>query len=139
MAFDRWRIDDLLNAMNKIGVDCYVEGKDDAREGALRLVSWGQGYASMTQAVEALEGSILERKFIHNGNPCLTWNFSNAMTISDAAGGRKLDKSKTRFRIDGAVACAMAIGLKSRDLKEAPGPSVFEGLSEDEIKKRISF
>lgn len=114
--------------MGKIGLDCYIDTgkKEDKRSGALRLVSWGQGYASMTQAVEALEGSILDRRFVHDGNPCLTWNFSNAMTTSDAAGGRKLDKSKTRFRIDGAVACAMAIGLKSRDMKEIQGPSIYE-------------
>lgn len=126
IAFDRYRIDDLMVAMAAIGLDCYVDGKDTARSGALRLVPWGQGYASMTQAVEAVEVSILERKFIHDGNPILTWNFSNTMTITDPAGNRKLDKSKTRFRIDGAVACAMACGLKSRDMQEAPKPSIYE-------------
>jgi phage terminase large subunit-like protein len=80
----------------------------------------------MTQAVEALEISVLDRKLVHDGNPVLTWNISNAMTISDPAGGRKLDKSKTRFRIDGAVALAMAIGLKSKDMKEVEGPSIYE-------------
>jgi len=115
MAFDRYRIDDLMNALGRIGVDCYVDGKDDNRAGSLRLVPWGQGYASMTQAVEAVEVSILERKFVHDGNPVLTWNFSNAMSISDSAGNRKIDKSASRFRIDGAVACAMAVGLKSKD------------------------
>lgn len=126
MAFDRYRIDDLMNAMGKIGLDCYVDGKDKERAGALRMVPWGQGYASMTQAVEALEVSILERRFVHDGNPVLTWNFSNAIAISDPAGNRKIDKSKTRFRIDGAVAAAMAIGLKSRDMAEIEGPSIYE-------------
>jgi len=125
MAFDRYRIDDLMVAMSAIGLDCYVDGKDTARSGAIRLVPWGQGYASMTQAVEAVEVSILERKFIHDGNPVLTWNFSNTMTITDPAGNRKLDKSKTRFRIDGAVACAMAIGLKSRDMSAEPEESCY--------------
>jgi phage terminase large subunit-like protein len=126
MAFDRYRIDDLLSAAGKIGLDAYVDQKDPARAGALRLVPWGQGYASMTPAVEALEGSVLQRKLIHDGNPVLTWNISNAMTISDPAGGRKLDKSKTRFRIDGAVALAMALGLKSRDTVGKAKPSVYE-------------
>jgi phage terminase large subunit-like protein len=126
MAFDRYRIDDLLNAMQEIGVDCYVDGKDTARSEAIRLVPWGQGYASMTQAVEALEISVLERKLIHDSNPCLTWNISNAMSLSDPAGNRKLDKAASRFRIDGAVSLAMAIGLKSRDLKEVVGPSIYE-------------
>lgn len=139
MAFDRYRIDDLMVAMQKIGLDCYVDGKDDARSGALRLVPWGQGYASMTQAVEAIEISVLERKFVHDGNPVLTWNFANAISISDAAGNKKIDKSKTRFRIDGAVAAAMAVGLKSRDMTAVPEPSVYEGMTVEEIKRRMAF
>jgi phage terminase large subunit-like protein len=90
------------------------------------MVPWGQGFKDMTGAVEALEGSILDRRFVHDGNPVLTWNMSNAVTISDPAGNRKLDKSKSRFRIDGAVAAAMAVGLKSRDRSEKAGPSVYE-------------
>jgi len=139
MAFDRWRIDDLLNAMAAIGLDCYVDGKDQARAGAIRLVPWGQGYASMTQAVEALEVSVLDRRLVHDGQPCLTWNISNAMAVSDAAGSRKLDKSATRFRIDGAVALAMAVGLKSRDLKGVPAVSAREGMTYEETLASLSI
>jgi phage terminase large subunit-like protein len=120
MAYDRWSIDDLLNAMGRIGLDAYVDGKDTARAGALRLVPWGQGFRDMAPAIDALEVSILERKLAHDGHPVMTWNVSNAMSLSDPAGNRKFDKSKARFRIDGAVALAMAIGLKSRDPKEEP-------------------
>lgn len=137
MAYDRWRIDDLLNAMGKIGLDCYVDGKDEPRAGALRLVPWGQGYVDMAPAVDALEEAILQRRFVHDGHPVLTWNFSNAMVISDPAGNRKLDKSKTRFRIDGAVATAMAIGLKSRDMAEGPEVSAYDGLTKEEIMERM--
>lgn len=115
MAYDRWSIDDFLNACGRVGLDAYVDSKDNNQGGALRLVPWGQGYASMSPAIDAMEVSILERKLKHDGHPCLTWNISNAMAISDPAGNRKIDKSKARFRIDGAVALAMALGLKSRD------------------------
>jgi hypothetical protein len=37
------------------------------------------------------------------------------LTTMDPAGNRKLDKGKARFRIDGAVALAMAMGLRARD------------------------
>jgi phage terminase large subunit-like protein len=80
----------------------------------------------MAPAIDAMEVSILERKLSHDGNPVLTWNISNAMSVSDPAGNRKLDKSKTRFRIDGAVALAMAIGLKSRDMSKMPESSAYE-------------
>lgn len=126
MAFDRWRIDDLLAAMGRAGLDAYTEGKDEPRRGSLRMVPWGQGYATMTQAVEALEVSVLDRRLKHDGHPVLTWNASNAISISDPAGNRKIDKSKTRFRVDGIVALAMAIGLKSRDLASAQKPSIYE-------------
>ncbi len=138
LAFDRWRIDDLMNAMGKIDLDAYIDGKDKARSGALRMVPWGQGFASMTQAVEAFEVSVLERKLVHDGNPVLTWNISNAMTISDPAGGRKLDKSKTRFRIDGAVALAMALGLKSRDMQQVIKSS-YEGLTKEQIIAKMAM
>jgi phage terminase large subunit-like protein len=126
LSFDRWRIDDLVNAMRTIGLDVYIDGKDEARSGALRMVPWGQGFKDISPAVDALEVSVIERKLIHDGNPVATWNISNAMVVSDPAGNRKLDKSRTRFRIDFAVALAMAIGLKSRDLKEPILPSIYE-------------
>lgn len=125
MAYDRYRIDDLLNSANRVGLDAYVEKKDVTRRDALRFVPWGQGYVDMAPAVDALEVSVLERKLNHDGNPVLTWNIANSMIISDPAGNRKIDKSKTRFRIDGAVALAMALGLKSRDMAEM-GPSIYE-------------
>lgn len=126
MAFDKWSMDDFLNACGRIGVDAYVDGKDTARPEALRLVNWGQGYASMSPAVDALEMEILNRTLCHDGHPCLTWNASNAISIGDAAGNRKLDKSKSRFRIDGMVALTMAVGLKSRDKKEVVEPSIYD-------------
>ena len=138
MSYDRWRIDDLMNAMDAIGLECYVDGKDDPRSGAIRLVPWGQGYVSMAPAVDAIEESILDRRLIHDGNPCLTWNFSNAVVKENEVSDRKFDKSKVRFRIDGAVATAMAIGLKSRD-RNTIIKSVYDGKSLEEIKERMAL
>lgn len=118
LAYDRWRINDLLRELGNIGVETWVEGKDDEIPGALRLVPWGQSFRDMAPAIDAIEVSILERRFKHDGNPCLTWNFANAITVKDPSGNRKMDKSKARFRIDGAVAAAMVIGLKGRDVPE---------------------
>lgn len=127
LAYDRWRIEILLKELSAIGVDCFVDGKEDPRPGALRLVPWGQGYKDLSPAIDALEISVLERKFKHDGNPVLTWNISNAMAITDPAGNRKLDKSKSRFRIDGAISATMAVGLKYRDMEAEEQESVYEG------------
>lgn len=126
LAYDRWRINDLMRELSSIGLDAWVDGKDNEIPGGLKLVPWGQGFRDMAPAIDALEISILERRFKHNSNPCLTWCFSNAMVVTDPSGNRKLDKSKTRFRIDGAVAAAMAVGLKMRDVvKPEPEYSMF--------------
>ncbi|WP_245304985.1 terminase large subunit [Rhizobium leucaenae] len=119
LAYDRWRMDLLLVEFRRIGLDAYIEGQDEPFDGALRLVKWGQGYNEMSPAVEALETSVITRKFKHNGNPLLGFCFANAIVTFDPAGNRKLDKSATRFRIDGAVATCMSIGMKSRDLAVA--------------------
>ena len=120
MAFDRWRIEVLKQRFDAIGLECWVEGKDEPIAGALRMVPWGQGFRDMAPAIDALEIAVTQRSFRHDGNPVLTMCFANALPVRDAADNRKLDKSKSRLRIDGAVATVMAMGLKAADTKEAP-------------------
>ena len=117
LAYDRWRIDDLLREFDRIGLAAYKDG--DKGDG-LRLVPWGQGFKDMAPAIDALESAITDRKLVHGNNPCLNWNMANAIAVMDPAGGRKLDKDKSRFRIDGAVALAMLMGLRSRDRNQKP-------------------
>lgn len=125
LAFDRWRIESLLREIRAADLEAWIDGKDHPLAGAIRLVPWGQGFRDMAPAVDALEAEILERRFQHDGNPVLTMAFSNAHTVLDPSGNRKLDKSAVRFRIDGAVAAAMAVGLRARDLLvEAPEPQL---------------
>jgi phage terminase large subunit-like protein len=119
LAYDRWRIEDLLREFDRIGLAGHLDerGQGDryrTRDG-LRLVPWGQGFKDMAPAIDALESSVTDRKLVHPNNPCLNWCMANAIAVMDPAGGRKLDKDKSRFRIDGAVALAMLMGLRSRD------------------------
>jgi phage terminase large subunit-like protein len=71
----------------------------------------------MGPAIDALELAVIDRKLIHPGNPCMNWNMANAIATMDPAGNRKLDKDKARFRIDGAQALTMLLGLRARDRK----------------------
>ena len=113
----------MLREFDRIGLRAYkAEGETDPsrptkempRDG-LRLVPWGQGFKDMGPAIDALESAVVERKLLHPNNPCLNWNMANAVAVMDPAGSRKLDKEKSRFRIDGAVALAMLMGLRSRN------------------------
>lgn len=118
LAYDRWRVDEFLKELDRLGVEAQ---KGDGP--GLRLIDWGQGYVSMAPAVDAFERSVLERRLVHPGNAVLTWNVANAVVTTDPAGNRKLDKHKARFRIDGAVAAAMVLGLKARDAKPDAAPT----------------
>lgn len=122
LVYDRWRIEQLLREFSTLGVDAYLDEKDMVSSNAIRLIPWGQGFKDMGPAIDALEISVLERRFQHDGNPVLTDNFANATTVMDPAGNRKLNKGGTRFRIDGAQATAMAIGAKVRETAAATAP-----------------
>ena len=121
LAYDRWQIDHLLREFDGVGLQAHRDG--DEGDG-LRLVPWGQGYKDMSPAIDALETAIMADELVQPGNPVLTWNMANAIATMDPAGGRKLDKAKARFRIDGAVALAMAEGLKARERTMDDGASV---------------
>lgn len=74
-----------------------------------------QGWITMAPAIKELERAIVGRQFQHGANPVLRWCFDNIQVETDRAGNRLFSKGKARDRIDGAVACAIAISVASRD------------------------
>jgi phage terminase large subunit-like protein len=74
------------------------------------FVEFRQGHVTMTPALRALEGLLLDKKIRHGGNPILTMCASNAVIEGDAT-ARKLSKKRSSGRIDGLVALTMAIGV----------------------------
>jgi phage terminase large subunit-like protein len=120
MAYDRWRIDQIIQELDRAGLDASPD-----ETAAIRLYPWGQGFVDMAPALDAFEEAAIHGGFTHDGNPVLTWNITNAIVEADAAGNRKFNKAKSRMRIDGAVAAAMAFGLRSK-LADTDGPSVYQ-------------
>jgi phage terminase large subunit-like protein len=114
LAYDRWRCDELLRELDRIGLAAFKADSEKSGDG-LRLIPCGQGYRDMAPAIDALEIAIMEGKIVHENSPVLNWNLANAVATTDPAGNRKLDKERAVFRIDGAVALAMAMGLRARD------------------------
>jgi phage terminase large subunit-like protein len=72
-------------------------------------VEMRQGWVTMAPAIKELERAIIGRKFQHGGPPVLRWNFENIAVETDKAGNKSFHKGKSRDRIDGAVAAAMAV------------------------------
>lgn len=106
VAFDRWNWRHLRPWLTKAG---FSEGQLEG-DGAL-FEAMGQGFQSMSPALRDLEGALLNGRIAHGGHPVLEWCARNAVVQSDPAGNRKLSKLKSRGRIDGMVALAMAMSV----------------------------
>lgn len=112
VAFDRWRIDVMKKALERIGYE-------------LPLVPFGQGFKDMSPAIDELEGELLNDRMSHGAHPVLTMCAANAIATKDEAGNRKLDKRKATGRIDGITALTMARGIASAEKREDPTFQMF--------------
>jgi phage terminase large subunit-like protein len=68
------------------------------------------GYLSLSDPAKNLHELILGRKLRHAGHPILRWHASNAVVRRDAAGNIKLDREKSRRKIDGMATLVNAVG-----------------------------
>lgn len=102
VAYDRWRIEDLLALAEDEGI-------------ALpEMIPFGQGYGSMAPAVEHFEELLLNGMLAHPSHPVLNWCATNAVITADDAGNRKPSKAKATGRIDLIVAAIMAAGIAAK-------------------------
>jgi len=110
IAFDRWNMKHLRPWLIKAGLsETFI---DD------RFINFGQGFQSMSPALRNLESLLLNQKIFHGGHPILRMCAMNSVVRMDPAGSRKLDKGKSRGRIDGMVSLAMASAVASEDQHE---------------------
>ena len=97
----------------------------DLQSNELNAFEFGQGYRSMSQPTKELEALILSGKLTHGGNPVLRWQAGNIEISIDPADNIKMDKGKSREKIDGMVALVMALGCwKAFD--DTPTTSVYD-------------
>lgn len=79
------------------------------------VVAMGQGFASMSPPTKELMKLTLEQRIAHGGHPVLRWNMDNIFIRQDPAGNIKADKAKSMEKIDGAIACIMALDRAIRN------------------------
>lgn len=106
IGFDRYNWRHLKPWLLQAG---FSEGQVEGDDAIFQ--PFGQGFASMSPALRDLESLLLNKKIAHGGHPVLTMCMMNATVKPDPSGNRKLDKAKSRGRIDGAVALAMAAAM----------------------------
>lgn len=91
--FDSWNSSALVSELTDEG---------------LKMVSFRQGFFSLSPATKDLIADTLKENIEHFNNPILTWMSSNMTLQSDAAGNIKPTKERNRAKIDGMVALIMA-------------------------------
>jgi len=96
IQFDRWSIEQFQASAERQGL---VIGE---------WVPVGQGYASMSPRIDAFDTLLLQNGINHGSHPLLNLGASNAIMIMDAAGNKKIDKSKSSKKIDPIIAALMA-------------------------------
>jgi phage terminase large subunit-like protein len=103
-----------------------------------QFVEFGQGFVSMAPALNEVESLLLQRKYRHGGHPVMTMCAHNAVVTRDPAGNRKLDKPKSRGRIDGMQALAIAAGVAV--IAEPVTRSIYEleGVWPTELKEKAA-
>lgn len=106
VAFDRW---------NWKHFKPWLEQESFSDQELSKFVEFGQGFQSMSPALRDMEGYLLNGKVAHGNHPVLTMCAQNAVVQSDPNGNRKLSKDRSRGRIDGMVALAMALGVAATE------------------------
>ncbi len=77
----------------------------------LPLKEYGQGFVSMSPAVQLLEAAVLDKRIHHGGHPILRWQMSNVAIEMDSSANRKPSKKRAIGHIDGVVSLLMALAV----------------------------
>lgn len=99
LAFDRWGSPAVIQSL----------------EEKFNVLDFGQGYRTMSPAINTFEELLIDKKIVIAKNPCLRWMAKNTVALTDDAGNVKYSKRKSRKKIDGIIAMVMAIGAMFSD------------------------
>ncbi|MCP4539804.1 MAG: terminase large subunit [Chloroflexi bacterium] len=93
-------------------------------EDGIDIAPIGQGFYSMAAPTKNFERLMLECKLNHGSNPVLRWMASNVSVEHDAHENMKASKKASSEKIDGIVACIMAVAMAN--ITEECTTSVYE-------------
>ncbi len=119
LAFDQAHIKDFQDEADRMGFETWEYGGPDAPEGSgLKMIRHAQGARGlhsekqlwMPRSLQSLEDMILNGAITIEENGVTTWCAANAALREDGAGNRWIEKRRSRGKIDGLVALAMAAG-----------------------------
>lgn len=97
LAYDPWNSPKLINELSEYD--------------GITTVEMRQGFASISKPCKRFQALVLDGMIDHDNNPIAAWMARAAKNDTDPAGNMKLNKKKSRVRIDGIAAAVMAVGL----------------------------
>lgn len=109
IAVDRWNATQMIQNLEGEG---------------FTIVTFGQGFSSMSAPTKEFYRLLMEGRIIHGGNPVLRWMAGNVVIDTDPAGNIKVTKAKSKEKIDGIVAAIMALDRCIR--QEGQSGSVYD-------------
>ena len=95
IAYDPWGMWDLKHQFSRY--------EDE-------LMEYAQDIRHMSVPTKRLESEVLKHRMNFGGNPVIRWMMRNVVVYIDPNANVKLDKAKSRNKIDGVVALVDAIG-----------------------------
>lgn len=113
-----WFTDYLLREMSKykvkgIGYDPWgmwnVVGKFAGYED--KLMEYQQSIRYMSVPTKWVESAVLKHELNFLDNPVIRWMFANVVIYTDPNANIKLDKARSRNKIDGVVSLAIGVGI----------------------------
>jgi phage terminase large subunit-like protein len=118
MAFDPAHSGEFRKACDRIGFQTWVYDEKETSGTGLQMRIHGQGKYGMNsknilwmpRSLQILEDKILAGEIVIDENPVTKWCSGNAAVEPDAQGNRWFSKKRSRGRIDGLSAMAMAVG-----------------------------
>ena len=114
---EEWYLEELFVQMAKYNIKCIaydpwgmwdLKTKFDKYEGV--LMEYLQNIRHMSVPTKRLESMVLKGELNFGGNPVIRWMFRNVVVYIDPNANVKLDKDKSRNKIDGVVALVDALG-----------------------------
>jgi len=113
ITYDPWRATQLAQGLQAEGAN---------------IVEFRNTVANMSPAMYEMEAAIKSGRFHYDGNPVMTWMFSNLVAKIDAKENVYPRKQKPENKIDGVVALIMGIGRAMSNEQIESGPYESRGL-----------
>jgi phage terminase large subunit-like protein len=134
--------------LDRIGVDQAgigaiadeIEAGDEKGEGAIeheRIVGIPQGWR-LNGAIKTLERKVAEKSLVHGGQPLMAWCVGNAKVEPRGNAISITKQASGTGKIDPLMATFNAVALMAMNPEARMNRSVYDGLSKDDMIKRIT-